>query len=255
VRVGVADPGSDDTVPAMFEAVRAVNMSLPRERQLRVLLGDPPIDWDAVKTPADHQKWLEMRDSYPAALIQVAVLAKRRRALVIYGQGHTARKQLASNYEMEDWREQTLVSNIEGATSTKVFSVWHATELKTLQPDASSWPVPSLALVRGTALGALDFAVFAGGARLGSTARFTVRDNKIVPVPRDQWRTLPMEEQFDAVLHVGATPTNAAPGLSPSMCTSRTYQEHLRRLALGAPPGAAERVRRFCATASATVPR
>jgi hypothetical protein len=239
----------------MFEAVRAVNVSRPRERQLRVLLGDPPIDWDAVKTPADHQKWLAMRDSYPAALIQVEVLAKRRRALVIYGQGHTARKQLASNYEMEDWREQTLVSNLERATSTKVFSVWHATELEKLQPDASSWPVPSLTLVRGTTLGALDFAVFAGGARLGSSARFNVRNDTIVPVPRDQWRTLPMEEQYDAVLHLSAAPSSAVPGLSPSICTSRTYQEHVRRLALGAPPGEVERIRTFCAAVSNTAPR
>lgn len=28
-----------------FRAVRGVNASLPRERQLRVLLGDPPVDW------------------------------------------------------------------------------------------------------------------------------------------------------------------------------------------------------------------
>jgi hypothetical protein len=31
-----------------FRAVRAVNMSVPAERRVRVLLGDPPIDWDTV---------------------------------------------------------------------------------------------------------------------------------------------------------------------------------------------------------------
>ena len=30
-------------------AVRAVNASVPRERQLRVLLGDLPVDWDAAR--------------------------------------------------------------------------------------------------------------------------------------------------------------------------------------------------------------
>src|SRR5438874_6807185 len=30
----------------LFRAVRGVNMSLPRGGQLRVLLGDAPIDWD-----------------------------------------------------------------------------------------------------------------------------------------------------------------------------------------------------------------
>jgi hypothetical protein len=33
-----------------FRAVRAVNQSLPNDRQLRVVLGDPPIDWDRLKT-------------------------------------------------------------------------------------------------------------------------------------------------------------------------------------------------------------
>ena len=32
-----------------FRAVRDVNASLPPERQLRVLLGEPPIDWDNVR--------------------------------------------------------------------------------------------------------------------------------------------------------------------------------------------------------------
>src|SRR6266567_7926357 len=32
-----------------FRAVRAVNAALPRSRQLRALLGDPPIDWDKVQ--------------------------------------------------------------------------------------------------------------------------------------------------------------------------------------------------------------
>ena len=67
-----------------LETVRAVNASAPREHQLRVVLGDPPIDWDNVRTRDDFQKWLAMRDSYPAAVIQLEVLAKQRRALVLY---------------------------------------------------------------------------------------------------------------------------------------------------------------------------
>ena len=66
----------------LVEVVRALNASRPRERQLRILLGDPPIDWDQVRTGGEHRKWIEMRDTFPAALIQVEVLAKQRRALL-----------------------------------------------------------------------------------------------------------------------------------------------------------------------------
>src|SRR5213593_2745246 len=67
-----------------FKAVRTVNGSLSRERQLRVLLGDPPIDWRNVRGREDHQRWIAMRDTYPADLIRQEVLAKGRRALVVY---------------------------------------------------------------------------------------------------------------------------------------------------------------------------
>jgi hypothetical protein len=67
----VPTAGNNYTMMQQFvEAVRAVNAPLPRERQLRVLLGDPPIDWDQVHTRDDHRKWIEMRDTFPAALIQ-----------------------------------------------------------------------------------------------------------------------------------------------------------------------------------------
>lgn len=37
----------------MPEVFRAVNASLLQERQLRILLGDPPIDWESIRTPGD----------------------------------------------------------------------------------------------------------------------------------------------------------------------------------------------------------
>ena len=62
-----------------FRAVRAVNASLSTNRKLRVILGDPPIDWDSPTARQDRPKWMEMRDSYPAELIRREVLAKTDR--------------------------------------------------------------------------------------------------------------------------------------------------------------------------------
>ena len=67
-----------------------MNMSLPPERRLRVLLGDPPIDWDKVHTLEELRKWLN-RDAHAVDVIRREVLAKGRRALVIYGDEHLAR--------------------------------------------------------------------------------------------------------------------------------------------------------------------
>jgi len=237
--------GRDTVIPEVYRTVREVNSSLPRERKLRVLLGDPPIDWDAVKTPADYRPWMEMRDSHPAALIQLEVLARQRRALVIYGQMHAQRKQMASNYEMETWQAQTMVSILERTTPTTVFSVWWEPDLAKLLPDVASWRVPALAVIRGTVLGAIDFAKYS----VPPMPRVSIVDRKFVPLARDQWRLLPMEEQFDAVLYLGplAATTTAAP-YSPDMCADRAYlEERVRRLRLGGPPGSADRLRQYCA--------
>ena len=79
-----------------FRAVRVVNQSLAKNRQLRVLLADPPIDWSAVKTAPDHFKWLRMRDTHGAELIQREVLAKKRKALLIFGAMHLQRKNISA---------------------------------------------------------------------------------------------------------------------------------------------------------------
>jgi len=157
-----------------FRAVRTVNATLPPARRLRVLLGDPPIDWRTVRTPADLMKWMKDRDSYPADLIRREVLAKQRRALVIYGGGHFFRID-----------PSTLVSLVEKGGNTAFFTVWADTDtdLPALQPDIASWAAPSLALLRGSLLGAAPFTT-------------------VFPVPGDQLREVRMEDQFDAWLYL-----------------------------------------------------
>lgn len=95
-----AQPASDTPqAEETLRAVRAVNVSLRRELQMRVLLGDPPIRWEEVKTKADHLKWIGMREIFPAEVVQREVLAKHRRALLVYGVGHLWRKNPQANFE------------------------------------------------------------------------------------------------------------------------------------------------------------
>jgi hypothetical protein len=72
-----------------FRTVRAVNAPLSPRRQMRVLLGDPPLDWSTVtsfrqlRTVAGPQ-----RDTHPASVIKTQVLASGHRALICYGMDH-----------------------------------------------------------------------------------------------------------------------------------------------------------------------
>jgi len=240
--------GLDRPWEAFFHAVRDVNSSLPPERQLRVLLGDPPIEWENVHTPEDHYKWIEQRDTFPADLIEREVIAKGRRALLTYGQMHFQRKNLAANYESEGLAA-TIVSRLESRTGTKVFTIWTSTNLAKLQSDVARWPVPSIAIVRGTVLGAADFTFYYPSEDMG---RIAIRDGKpdfSHPIPRDQWRSLRAEDQFDAVLYPGSEPSPEVMP-TPERCADKAdIEEHLRRIAVGGPPPLADQLKEFCAAA------
>jgi hypothetical protein len=81
-----------------FPLVRAVNQKLTPTKRLRVLAGDPPIDWDHVKTSEDGMKFFDREPSI-VSVMEKEVLSKHRKALMLYGSwycppGHQARQHL-----------------------------------------------------------------------------------------------------------------------------------------------------------------
>jgi hypothetical protein len=223
----------DGYIPELYQVIRGLNQGLPRQRQLRVLLGDPPIDWSVVQTPADGRRWVEQRDSHAAEVIRREVVSKNRRALVLYGQAHLQRKNLLANYSSEGLAG-TVVSILEASTGTKVFSIWWLTSRKMPPAETAAWPVPSLAVVRGTTLGALDFT----DVETAPPSRATIRDGKIVPVPREEWRTLRLEDQFDAVLKLAdaAPSTSVRIPLTREQCVDPWTAEWRRRISQSSGP-------------------
>ena len=113
-----------------FRAVREVNTRLPRERRLRVLLGDPPIDWDAVKTREDLDRFAMRRDEHAADVIRRETLARGRKALVIYGDEHFRRANGGG-----------IAARLE-STGARVFTVHSETRV-----DLAPMPVSTLALL------------------------------------------------------------------------------------------------------------
>ena len=219
----------DHTVPnslgveaeELIRAVRVVNASLAEPRRLRVIAGDPPIDWDNVVTRRDHARWIERRDTYPADLIRRDVLDRGRRALVIYGQGHLQRRQVATNYDMSAWQAQTVISLLERDHAARVFNIWTLNRSVELPEQTESWRVPGLVLLRGTTLGASDFAVYDRG--LGDGSRFGVKAGKLAPIPREEWKVLRMEDQFDGLLYLGPPAAMTTTSIPMSLCKDADF--------------------------------
>jgi len=73
--------------PAFFAQVREVNKSLSPGKRIRVWLGEPIIDWSTIS----HTEWqalVRRRDDFAAALVEREILARGKKALIIYGGAH-----------------------------------------------------------------------------------------------------------------------------------------------------------------------
>jgi outer membrane protein OmpA-like peptidoglycan-associated protein len=129
--------------------VRALNATLPRTRHVRVVLGDPPIDWSVVRGPADEDM-NDWRDAHFAWAIEQHVMKKGRRALIWIGGAHISRRVLFpdSLIHLLDRRfpDQTLVA----------LSIDREDVERQVLERLGSWPSLSAAPLRDTWLGRLD---------------------------------------------------------------------------------------------------
>jgi len=171
-------------LPELFQIVRRVNAALSKSRQIRILLGEAPIDRDRLRQEEPPQlrgKPASDRDRFVARILEREVVQRHRRALLTFGAGHLVRRSSS----------HSLVTLLE-ANGVKVFNIWtNVRSLSSIQSDVDSWPVPSLVHVAGTQLGTNDFFSF-----------FPPTVFRIPPA----WRT-PLQDQFDALLYLGATTT------------------------------------------------
>jgi hypothetical protein len=159
---------------------------------------------------------------------------------------HLQRKNIAANYESEGLAA-TLVSTLEQATATRAFTIWIPHDLAAIEPAAAAWPVPSLAVVRDTRLGPVDFAEYVTNPLPRVRMRDGHPDFATGPIPRDQWRSLPMEQQFDAVIHLGPPSSLTVVGLTPDVCTDTDFMPVLRSrmLIIGLRPEI-DRLEKYC---------
>lgn len=76
--------------PEFLAEVREVNRTLPPNRRIRIWAAEPPTGWSDIRTRADLDPILMQRDLHAAAVIEREILARGKKALVIYGALHFA---------------------------------------------------------------------------------------------------------------------------------------------------------------------
>jgi hypothetical protein len=144
-----------------FRNLRAVNWMLPPERRIRVLLGDPAVDFATLQSdsPPDAVPTEDQRDPFYAGVVEREVLAKGRKALLIAGNPHLRR----GLHPTDNPNQPNAATLLSQQHPDSLFAVdvlplnpgWAPDDVRQrTQTEFASWPRPALALVAGTWLGA-----------------------------------------------------------------------------------------------------
>ena len=238
--------GYDRQWEEFFTAMRGVNASLPAARKVRVLLGDPPIEWEHVKTPAEHRRWIEMRDTFPADLIQREVIAKGRHALLTYGSMHFQRKNLdrelrigrAGGNHRQPAGEQVGREGVHDLHGRRLGAAARRGVLAVAEPrDRSRHGARRRRFHRPT-------------TRPRRWAGF--RSRTASPISPRRFRTSSGRRSAPRISSTPILYTGKGPSprvdLDPARCADKTeFEEHLRRMTVsGIPAVEAERLKKLC---------
>jgi outer membrane protein OmpA-like peptidoglycan-associated protein len=175
-----------------FADVRTFNQTVPAAKRIRVLLGDPPVDWTAVKGPADEDM-NDWRDAHFAWAVDREVMKRRRKALLFIGGAHISRKVVLPNSLIH------LLDRKHPGQTLVVSAVQVPFMAPVLGARLRDWPAPSVAVVRNTWLGFADVRDAGFGLAKGR-----------------------LQDDIDAVLFLGPGPfSNISPRIDPTSDFSR----------------------------------
>lgn len=213
-----------------FAVVRAVNQTLPKQKRLRVLLGDPPIDWNAIKSLTDMKPVMFDRDGYFVSVIEKEVLGKGRRALLFHGAGHLIRGRRPAPPPTIGAVPGSVTIDVEKRHPGAVFVVMphqgFGERNEELEKRLASWPKPGLALVKNTWLGDLDAAV---AHPMAKTTRILTPDGGSTS-GLILWEGLKFQDLTDAYLYLGPKDSVIIDGTIPlEVQQDEEYQRELER--------------------------
>jgi hypothetical protein len=166
----------------LFPLVRRINQTLPPARRLRMLACDPPIDWSKITKPDDARPFMA-RDESITAVMESQVLAKHRKALMLYGIGHVRHglKTAVGMYEARYPHATYVVADYHGFGEGTLLARFN----NALEKRMMSWPAPSLVQMQDSWLTDLPCAYFDDRLSASSCRGYSGVDALLYVGPRD----------------------------------------------------------------------
>lgn len=201
-----------------FATVRDANRTRPTGRRIRVVLADPAIDWAAISDRAAWERVAATRDAHFADVVERAVLAHGRHALLVFGSGHIERDRAFDRNGKpgrNGWNPANLAERLD--TTHPGATYWVTTDWESARMDTllARWRPPVLIRLGGTALGAMHLGPPSETPRLADLA--------------------------DAFLYLGPTSSLTTSAPAPELYSDTAYlRELLRRDAIQGGANASE---------------
>jgi hypothetical protein len=196
----------------MINRVRAINMTRPHSRRLRVLLLDPPIDWASVQGMQDYLPKLLDREPSMVRVIERETYAKGGKLLFVAGGPHVERSPASSPVK-------SALTQLEQAHPGTTFNVAfysgfgvEPSRLGSLEATFDSWPRPGIAVLKGTTLGNQP-------AGINTVAK--APDGSLI----DLYPGIQLQQTFDAILFAGRRGELRTSSPSEGVCTGRQEDE------------------------------
>jgi len=185
-----------------YTTIRRVNAGRPADRRLRVLAGDPPIDWVHTNGAADIPRSYGDRDIETLRIIEREVLGRSRKALVIIGGTHIYREGPGDRVQPPALERATLgdqLNRLHPGVAYVIESVF-GDGSESLARLVSVRALPGEMIhVSGTTLGDTSSSVLFGTG----TTRFQVVNGVRVPLVLEPKDYPPLGRTLDAFVYHG----------------------------------------------------
>jgi hypothetical protein len=223
--VGVVGPPSPATA-TLYEAVREENLKRRGKHQMRILCGDPYIDWEKVKEKGDIGPYLGNRDQWFTQVVKDEVLAKHHRALLIMGWGHFARvlpfpRRFSIEQELQAAGAKTYLIIVGTNTPGGYDDIDHRFD---------SWPTPVIVSLSGNWVGELPaMSILSGGGAEGYQWMISSTPSSPASAPPP----VKLQEVADALLYLGPRDSLTSINMTRAELDGTPYGKEIeRRLAI-----------------------
>jgi len=145
---------------SLYEAVREVNLKRKGKHQMRILCGDPAINWQQIKEGSDIVPFLRTREQVYAEVVEKEAIAKHHHALLVMGAFHflrhfPARQQFDIEQQLRNAGARTYLI-VTGTSTTGTAGE--------VDRRFDAWRVPSIVVLEVNWVGALPaLPVITGG--------------------------------------------------------------------------------------------